>query len=427
MRFMERKITADLLKWKKEVSRKPLLLYGNKQIGKTYSVIEFGEKEYKTVAYINSDNNIPLLTIMKKERTIDKIIAKLSLLVGEPILKTDTLVIIDNVSDEEIVKGVKKFGKEQNDYHIIMITSHKEELPVFKGEELQYKYMFAMDFEEYLRAVNNLELIEFIKTSYRNNKPMPFHQLALDYYEEYLVTGGMPEVVQAHLNGESDLKLKMIQEKILDCYKKELLEIENTIDIVRANEVLNIVPYQLLKPNRKFQYGLMRTGGRSKDYEKALEYLSLTGIVYKCHKVTEVTPPLSKCKDVESFKLYLNDTGILYMMMHLSKIKLLSDDNLKYILYENSVANAIMSSGYNLYYYQSEGKAEVPFVIQTRSGKIIPVEIVNKNVSKAKSLSLFMSRFNINEAIRITEDNFGLKKNVKYIPIYASFCLKDNN
>ena len=123
---MERKITADLLKWKKEVSRKPLLLYGNKQIGKTYSVIEFGEKEYKTVAYINSDNNIPLLTIMKKERTIDKIIAKLSLLVGEPILKTDTLVIIDNVSDEEIVKGVKKFGKEQNDYHIIMITSHKE-------------------------------------------------------------------------------------------------------------------------------------------------------------------------------------------------------------------------------------------------------------------------------------------------------------
>ena len=427
MRFMERKITADLLKWKKEVNRKPLLLYGNKQIGKTYSVIDFGEKEYKTVAYINSDNNTPLLTIMKKERTIDKIIAKLSLLVGEPILKTDTLVIIDNVRDEEIVKGVKKFGKEPNDYHIIMITSHKEKLPVFKGEELQYKYMFAMDFEEYLRAVNNLELIEFIKTSYRNNKPMPFHQLALDYYEEYLMTGGMPEVVEAHLNGESDLKLKMIQEKILDCYKKELLEIENTIDIVRANEVLNIVPYQLLKPNRKFQYGLMRTGGRSKDYEKALEYLSLTGIVYKCHKVTEVTPPLSKCKDVESFKLYLNDTGILYMMMHLSKIKLLSDDNLKYILYENSIANAIMSSGYNLYYYQSEGKAEVPFVIQTRSGKIIPVEIVNKNVSKAKSLSLFMSRFNINEAIRITEDNFGLKKNVKYIPVYASFCLKDNN
>ena len=114
------------------------------------------------------------------------------------------------------------------------------------------------------------------------------------------------------------------------------------------------------------------------------------------------------------------------MMMHLSRIKLLTDDNLKYILYENNIATTIVSSGYNLYYYQSEGKAEVPFVIQTRAGKIIPIEIVNKNISKAKSLSLFMSKFNITEGIRITEDNFGMKKNVRYIPIYAVFCLKDN-
>lgn len=423
---MERKITSDLLKWKKDAERKPLLIYGNKQIGKTYSAIDFGEKEYKTVAYINSDNNLELLNIMSKERTIDKIVMKLSLLVGEPILKNDTLIIIDNVTNEEIVKGIKKFGKEQNEYHIIFITSNKDKLPIFKGEELQYKYMFEMDFEEYLRAVGNIELIDFIKTSYRNNKPMPFHNIALDYYEEYLMTGGFPEAIQAFLNKESDLKLRMIHEKIWDCYKKELLNIDNLIDISRANDVLNILPYQLLKPNRKFQYGLMRTGGRSKDYEKALEFLATNGIVYKCHKISEVKPPLSKCKDPESFKLYLNDTGLLFMMMHLSKIKLFNDNNLKYILYENSVANAIINCGYNLYYYQSDGKAEVPFVVQTRAGKIIPIEIVNKNISKAKSLSLFMSKFNITEAIRFTEDNFSMKKGIKYVPIYASFCLKEN-
>lgn len=423
---MERKITSDLLKWKKDAERKPLLIYGNKQIGKTYSAIDFGEKEYKTVAYINSDNNLELLNIMSKERTIDRIIMKLSLLVGEPILKNDTLIIIDNVTNEEIVKGIKKFGKEQNDYHIIFITSNKDKLPIFKGEELQYKYMFEMDFEEYLRAVGNIELIDFIKTSYRNNKPMPFHNIALDYYEEYLMTGGFPEAIQAFLNKESDLKLRMIHEKIWDCYKKELLNIDNLIDISRANDVLNILPYQLLKPNRKFQYGLMRTGGRSKDYEKSLEFLSTNGIVYKCHKISEVKPPLSKCKDSESFKLYLNDTGLLFMMMHLSKIKLFNDNNLKYILYENSVANSIINCGYNLYYYQSDGKAEVPFVVQTRAGKIIPIEIVNKNISKAKSLSLFMSKFNITEAIRFTEDNFSMKKGIKYVPIYASFCLKEN-
>ena len=324
------------------------------------------------------------------------------------------------------MKAVKKFGKELNEYHIIMITSLKEKLITFKGEELQYKNMFSMDFEEYLRAVGNIELIDFIKTSFRNNKPMPFHNIAMDYYEEYLITGGLPESVQANINKENDLKLRMIHEKQLDTYKKEFLNLSNLIDITRCNEVLNILPYQLLKTNHKFQYGLMRTGGRSKDYEKALEFLSINGIAYKCYKISEVTPPLSKCKDSESFKLYLNDTGILYMMMHLSKMKLFTDDNLKYILYENNLANAIISCGYNLYYYQSEGKAEVPFVVQTRAGKIIPIEIVNKNLSKAKSLTLFMSKFNITEAIRFTEDNFSVKKGIKYVPIYASFCLKEN-
>lgn len=423
---MERKIYADLLKWKKDPNRKPLLIYGNKQIGKTYTAVEFGEREYKTVSYINSDNNLELLKIMQKERTIDKIIAKLSLLTGESILKNDTLIIIDNVIDDDIVKAVKKFGKEPNDYHIIMITSLKEKLLTFKGEELQYKYMFPMDFEEYLRAVGNIELIDFIKSSYRSNKPMPFHNIAMDYYEEFLITGGLPESIEANIRKETDLKIRLIHEKQLDTYKKEFLYLNNLIDITRCNEVLNILPYQLLKSNRKFQYGLMRTGGRSKDYEKALEFLSANGIAYKCYKISEVKPPLSKCKDPESFKLYLNDTGVLFMMMHLSKMKLFTDDNLKYILYENNLASAIISSGYNLYYYQSEGKAEVPFVVQTRAGKVIPIEIVNKNLSKAKSLSLFMSKFNITEAIRFTEDNFSIKKGVKYVPIYAAFCLKEN-
>lgn len=423
---MERKIYADLLKWKKDPNRKPLLIYGNKQIGKTYTAVEFGEREYKTVSYINSDNNLELLKIMQKERTIDKIIAKLSLLTGESILKNDTLIIIDNVIDDDIVKAVKKFGKEPNDYHIIMITSLKEKLLTFKGEELQYKYMFPMDFEEYLRAVGNIELIDFIKSSYRSNKPMPFHNIAMDYYEEFLITGGLPESIEANIRKETDLKIRLIHEKQLDTYKKEFLYSNNLIDITRCNEVLNILPYQLLKSNRKFQYGLMRTGGRSKDYEKALEFLSANGIAYKCYKISEVKPPLSKCKDPESFKLYLNDTGVLFMMMHLSKMKLFTDDNLKYILYENNLASAIISSGYNLYYYQSEGKAEVPFVVQTRAGKVIPIEIVNKNLSKAKSLSLFMSKFNITEAIRFTEDNFSIKKGIKYVPIYAAFCLKEN-
>ena len=423
---MERKIYEDLLKWKKDENRKPLLLYGNRQIGKTYTTIEFGEKEYKTIAYVNSENNMELDNIVKKENTIDRIISKLSLLTGGEILKNDTLIIIDNVTDENLVKAIKKFGKEDNDYHIIMITSLKEKVNEFKGEELQYKNMFAMDFEEYVRAIGNLELIDFIKNSFKTGKPMPFHSVAMEYYENYIMTGGLPEAVLASINKESFLKIRMIHEKELALYKEQLLNLSNLVDITRANDVLNNVPYQLLKPNRKFQYGYMRTGGRSKEYENAINFLSNNGIAYKCYKIVEAKPPLSKCKDEESFKLYLNDTGVLFMMMHFSKMKLLTDDNLKYILFENNIAQTLIACGFNLYYYQSEGKAEVPFIIQTRAGNLIPIEIVNKNISKAKSLSLFMSRFNITDAIRLTEDNFSHKKGVKYIPIYAAFCLKDN-
>lgn len=422
---MERKITADLLKWKRDTARKPLLIFGNKQIGKTYTALEFGEKEYKIVVYINCENNQVVTDIFSNERTIDKIIFKLSLFVGETILKNDTLIILDNVNDSEIVKGIKKFGKEQNDYHIIFITSLKQNLLQFKGEELQYRNMFPMDFEEYLRAVGNLELIDFIKTSFKNKKSMPFHQIAMEYFENYCLTGGLPEVVVASINGESDFKLRARQQKILDTYKKELLAIPNFIDIIRADDVLNVIPYQLQKQNKKFQYGLMRNGGRSKDYDKALEFLNVNGLVHKCYKVSEIKAPLSKVKDTDSFKLYLNDTGLLASQMHLSRLKFLTDNTSKYILYENMVANSIMSCGYNLYYYQSEGKAEVPFLVQSRTGKILPIEIVNKNMSKSKSLSLIMSRFDLSEAVRVTEDNFSIKKGIFYVPIYACFCLRD--
>lgn len=423
---MERKIMDDLLKWKRDSNRKPLLIYGNKQIGKTYTALEFGEKEYKTVAYVNCENNPVVCDIFSKERTIDKIIFKLSLFLGETIFKDDTLIILDNVNDDEIVKGIKKFGKEVTPYHILFITSLKENLLRFKGEELQYRYMFPMDFEEYLRATANFELIDYIKESYKNRKSMPFHNNAMELFENFCLTGGLPEIVQASIDGESDLKLRMRQGKILDTYKKEFLGISNYIDVSRANDVLNILPYQLMKPNRKFQYGLMRNGGRSKDYDKALEFLNINGLVQKCYKVSKIEAPLSKVKDSDSFKLYLNDTGLLAHMMHLSRLKFLTDNTSKYILYENMVANSIFSCGYNLYYYQSEGKAEVPFLVQTRAGKIIPIEIVNKNMAKSKSLTLVMNKFSLTDAIRITEDNFSVKKGVFYVPIYAVFCLKNS-
>lgn len=423
---MERKINAFLNRWKRDPEKKVLVVYGNKQVGKTYSVLKFGEKEYKNVVYFNADNNIELLNTLKKENTVDKIIMHLSLLSNESILTNDTLVVIDNVNDLEIINAMKVFGKTQElNYHIILITSLRENLKKFKCEELQFKPMNGVDFEEYLVAINNKQLIDFIKTAFKNNTPMPFHSVAMDYYDDYLMTGGLPEAVEMSINNQNKLLLNTVYNKVSDTYKKEISTLDTLIDITRGLEVYDSIPYQLQKQNRKFQYGLIKAGSRSKDYEKSINFLHTNGFAYKCYKVSDAQIPLSGCKDPESFKMYLNDTGLLFSRMHLTKNKFLTDINIKNIIYENSIAISLINLGYNLYYYQSEGKAEVSFVIQTRNGKILPIELVDKNLSKSKSLTLFMNKTGIKEAIRVTDENFSMKKGVKYIPIYALFCLNE--
>lgn len=419
---MERKINDFLKKWKRDISRKPLLIYGNKQVGKTYSVLEFGRENYKNIVYFNSENYLELIKIFKTETTSDKIIFKLSLLSGEKIMKNDTLLVIDNVNNNDIVKGIKLFSHENPNYHIIMITSLKANLARFKGEELQFKQMFPMDFEEYLMATDNKQLIEFIKESYSTDKPMPFHTLAMDLYNEYLMIGGMPEVVKASIDGEDEIIIKSIQSKIRDTYFKDFCRMKNLIDIPRNIEVMYSVPYQLLKDNKKFQYGLIGQGKRSKEYESSIAYLSVNNLFYKVHRISEAKLPLSSCKDKDSFKLYYNDNGLLFNSLNTSKIRFLTTQNLKDLLYENAIA-ITLSQNSNPYYYQSEGKAELSFVIQSRTGSIIPIELVNRNLSKSKSLGLFMKKYGTLEAIRITEDNFSKKKNIKYIPVYATFCL----
>ena len=422
---MERKITGFFHKWKKELLRKPLLVYGPKQIGKTYSVLEFGRKEYNNVAYFDTDNNLELLDILKKEKSLDRIMMKISLLSGQSINKNDTLVILDNVNDVDVVRAIKLFGSDRNDYHIIMITSRRENLTLFKGEELQYKSMYGMDFEEYLEAISQHELIDFIRTSFKNGKAMPFHSVAMDYFHDYLKTGGFPETILAQINQKSDIEISMIKQKIIDTYKKEMSNNDNLIDIPRSIEVFNSIPYQLKKDNKKFQYGLMGFGKRAKEYEGAIKFLSNNQLVYRSYKVMSIKSPLSSCREKESFKLYMNDDGLLFHMLHVYDKQLFIDDKLRMTLYENHVAKNLVEAGYAIYYYQSEGKAEVAFVIQDRMGGIIPLELVNKNMSKSKALALFMKRFTVKEAFRVTENNFSLKKKVRYIPVYAMFCMKE--
>ena len=421
---MERKIEDFYHKWKSDIIRKPLILYGAKQIGKTFSALEFGKKEYKNTVYFNTENNSMILDIFEKERSVEKIILKLSLLSGETILKEDTLIILDNVNDINIIKGLKSFGSEHSKYHIISIISKKEKLSEYKGEELQYKLMTGMDFEEYLWARGERSLSELIRESFTKKKTCAFHKVALDLFQEYLITGGLPEVIKASLDGKNEYELDAIKQKIIDVEKKEIALNSNLIDIPRGLEVISSLPYQLKKENKKFQYGLMGNGKRAKEYESSINYLVSNQLVIRSYKVSTIKSPLSSCKEIDSFKLYASDEGLLYSMLHLNAKQVYSDESTREILYENHIAKTLVDGGYSLYYYQSEGKAEVNFVIQNRMGQIIPIELTIKAASKAKSLSVLMKKFTVMQAYRITENNFSIKKDVRYIPIYATFCIQ---
>ena len=422
---MERKIEEFFKKWQKDIIRKPLILYGPKQIGKTFTVLNFGKKEYKNVVYFNTENNDEIIELFDKEKNIDKIILNLSLTSGETILKEDTLIILDNLDNLDIVKGLKLFGSERSKYHIIAITSRRERLNEFKGEELQFKGMNEMDFEEYLWAKGEKSLAELIRESYTKHKLCPFHKVALDLFQEYLMTGGLPEVVQADLDGKTIYEIDAIKQKVIDIYKKEISLNKVLIDIPRGIEVINSIPNQLKKENKKFQYGCIGPGKRAKEYETAINYLVNNQLVYRSYKIKNVKSPLSSCRETDSFKLYLPDDGLLFTMLHLNLKRFASDEKIKETLYENHIAKTLVEAGYSLYYYQSEGKAEVNFVIQNRLGQIIPIEIATKSMSKAKSLSVFIKKYITQQAYRITENNFSTKKEVRYIPVYAVFCLND--
>ena len=422
---MERKILSYLHKWQKDIIRKPLLIYGPKQIGKTFTVLDFGKDKYKNVIYFNAQGNKELIQLFKKEKAINKIILNLSLMSGETILKTDTLIVFDNVDDVEIVRGVKLFGSDNSDYHIIMITSRRENLNKFKGEELQFKGMSEMDFEEFLWAHNEKNLALLIRESFEKHKTCPFHKVALDLFYEYLQIGGLPELVLASSKGIDSYRLDALKQKIIDAYKKEIAMNKTLIDISRGIEVLDSVPRQLEKDNKKFQYGLLGHGRRAKEYEKSIQYLVNNQIVNRSFKIKTAKSPLSSCREVDSFKLYLLDDGLLFSMLHMNSKTLFTNEKLKEALYENHIAKTLVEAGYALYYYQSQGKAEVNFVIQNRMGQIIPIELATKANSKAKSLSVFMKKFTTQQAYRITENNFSTKKEVRYLPIYAVFCLND--
>ena len=420
---MERKISEELLKWKIDDNKKPMLLYGISGCGKTYTVLEFGKKEYKNTIYFDCNGNLELNYVFEKNSTIEKLIKGLSAISLETIFKEESLIVFDNIS-EKIFKLVKKIFSNSG-YDIIMITDNEKFLTGNKSGELMVKKMNLVTFPEYLKYIGKEQLIDFIEDSFKNNKPMPFHSLAIEIYNDYVITGGYPNTIINFSKDNNYNLLNSYHDKSILYIKDSLLNNENISEIKKGLDVYDSISFQLLKENRKFLYGLVKPGGRGKDYESVISYMEKNHLVIKSNRINEIVSPLSKNREDDSFKLYYNDSGILYKKMNVNSNRLLTNDKLLETLYENNVISVLNQNGFNVYNYHAlGGKCEIDIVIQNRNGLIIPIEIYNKEVgSKSKSLGMTMTKYNLNFAIRLSNQNFSIKNNIKYIPYYAVFCI----
>ena len=431
---MYRKIMSYLEEWKESQFRKPLILQGARQVGKTYSILEFGRTHYENVAYFNFETNPKLNETFEENISPAYLIPILSHIAGQTIVKEKTLIIFDEVQlCEKALTSLKYFCEEAPDYHIIVagsllgvaVNRTKFSFPVGK---VDIKTLYPMDMEEFLLALGEDALVGQIKECFERDTPLPsaLHEKAIKLYRQYLVVGGMPEcVLQFHETGDYIL-IRHTQNMILASYLNDMSKYNNLNEIKKTRLVYDNITVQLSKKNTRFQYKLIKKGGRASEFENAIEWLVLSGIVSQIYRVKQIKKPLENYRDIDAFKIYVSDLGLLC-----AKKDLMADDILYMVdeindfkggMAENYVNTQLIINGYTSYYWQSERGAEVDFIIQ-RGGQIIPIEVKSADNTRAKSLKVYIEAYKPVYAIKLSTKNFGLENGKKTVPLYAAFCI----
>lgn len=432
--IMERKIYRHLVNWKNSQDRKPLILQGARQVGKTYIVNYFSGKEYSNSVYCNFEKDKRLNEFFQ-DLTPSSIIRKISFYKRKEIFEGNTLIIFDEIQAcPEALTSLKYFNEEANGYHIIALGSllgvsvnrGNYSFPVGK---VQFMDLYPMDFEEYLMARNEYDLIEMIKDCYANDKPMDtiFHERALDYFKEYLFVGGMPEAVEEYGKSHNYELVRIKQQDILEAYQNDMSKYNKATEIPKTKIVYKSISTQLAKENKKFQYGQIKRGGRASDFENAIEWLCLSGIASQLYRIEQIMLPLDAYRSLSDFKFYMNDVGLCGANQNINIEDILDEnpllDNFKGGLTENFVCNQLIANGLNLYYWTSKSDAEIDFITNL-DNDIIPVEVKSTTNNRSKSLKIYIERYKPKYSLRITQKNFGFENNIKSVPLYATFCIE---
>ena len=431
---MKRKVSDSLVEWKNRSGRKPLIVNGARQVGKTYIVEQFGHEHYENVLYLNLEIEDTFCKFLETELSPEKIIQYLEATKMQEIIAGKTLIFFDEIqASERALTSLKYFCEQMPEHHVVAagsllgvaINRQKYSFPVGKVNEIN---MYPMDFEEFLWAMNREKLAEEIKHHYAENEVMPeaLHEIALELYKNYFIVGGMPEAVANFVETGSFLKVQPIQNEILNEYIADMSKYASPTTSIKIRACYNSIPSQLAKENTKFQYKVVQRGGTATIFGEAIEWLTFAGIVLKCQRLEHGYIPINAYIDLINFKLYMADIGILTMRSKIPLQTLLSpieiDNTFLGAMTESYVAQAFATKGYNLLYWQSDGKAEVDFVIQI-DDTVIPVEVKKGRRNRSKSLGVFAEKYNSPYSIRISKKNFGFENKIKSVPLYAVFCI----
>ncbi len=424
---MNRQIYNELKRWKTSQDRKPLVLLGARQVGKTWIMRHFGAQEYESVAYINCDDEPRAKELFTPDYDMDRILLSIQVITGVKVLPGKTLVILDEIQElERGLHSLKYFYEKSPQYHVMVAGSllgitlgRGESFPVGKVDML---HMYPMNFSEFLDAMGKTELITLI-----HSKEWQVIELMRDKFEyllrQYYYVGGMPKVVSKYVSNGDLAEVRKEQMAIVDAYRRDISKHTTNRESMRIGQVLDSLPSQLARENKKFVYGAVRKGARAADFELAIQWLVDAGIVLRVHRISEARMPLKFYEQLESFKLFLLDCGLLACMADTAADQMLVDNKVfiefKGAFTEQYVAQELVSMGIKPYYWSNDRTpAEIDFVVQ-QDGKAIPIEVKASTNVRSKSLAQFIKDNEGLKGLRLSLCSYIDQSWMENIPLYA--------
>ena len=440
---MRRAISHKLQAWSESSHRKPLVIFGARQVGKTYAIKQLASDRYDSLAYIDFSRDARAAALFDASLAPAELVPKLEVFLHTLIDPDRTLIVFDEVQlCERALTSLKYFCDDAPQYHVVAAGSllgvalkrERYSFPVGKVDLLQ---LHPLSFEEFLWAHGETRLADAIRDAYENAPDQAFalHDRAMQLVHEYELIGGMPEIVSAYVANDAPgidamESARNKQQEINVAYLADMAKYATPTETPRIMAVWNSIPQQLAKENHKFQYKLIKSGGRAAIYENAIAWLDAAGIIMRCTQVTEATAPLKTFENSSSFKIYTADVGLLSAQYEAipQDLEPATDKAAGFRggITENYVLQQLVASDSSVYYWGTTSKAEVEFIARAKQGDVIPIEVKSGRNVTARSLESFRERYHPPYLVRVSARNFGVGNGIRSIPLYAAWLLGED-